>query len=718
MRRFYSPTAQRHLALTPLAVAACSLCVSLGAQAQLATDQASTLPSVSVSAPATRQAKASIAGLGDGPAWQQPVQALTFSEEALKDAAVTRLADLTKLDASVSDSYNTVGYVDALSVRGFTLDNDYNYRREGLPINAQTRLGMDNKAAVEVFKGTSGIQAGVSSPGGLVNLLVKRPEGRVRSATFSIDDTGDALTAVDMGDRFGDRRQWGLRVNAALERLNSHVNESNGHRRLAAVAVDHVLATGQLLEAEMEHSFASQPSIPGFSLLGTQLPSARDISPDINLNNQPWTQPSQFRGTTATLRLKSEWGQGWRSVLTYGAQYLKSNDRAAFPSGCDADGVYDRYCQDGSFDVYDFRSNDESRTTRALLAQLDGTVQTGAVKHDVGASFLRSVHFSDLHMGPYNNVGTGNISGNFPALPQDPSLQYPNTDRHERSSEITLRDAMQWGNWRAWLGVRHSQIRRQAVRADFSFVTPVIHKAVNTPWAALGYGIAPLTQAYISWGEGVELMYAPRKTVNAGAPMPLFKSRQTEVGVKGQVLGNQGTHYWSVSAFRISKPEGAIAPGKIYVMDGVSQHVGAEASWRGRQGPWTWATSAMLLSAKRKDSMFAPDLAPSNVPESLIKLSAGYTFTTPMPITLQGDWVHEGRRWVDAENTTRLPSWTRTDLSLRTTQSWQGQSVTWRLAVKNVFNKRAWREAPTSFDHTYLFQMTERTVTASAQIDF
>ena len=169
MRRFYSPTAQRHLALTPLAVAACSLCVSLGAQAQLATDQASTLPSVSVSAPATRQAKASIAGLGDGPAWQQPVQALTFSEEALKDAAVTRLADLTKLDASVSDSYNTVGYVDALSVRGFTLDNDYNYRREGLPINAQTRLGMDNKAAVEVFKGTSGIQAGVSSPGGLVN---------------------------------------------------------------------------------------------------------------------------------------------------------------------------------------------------------------------------------------------------------------------------------------------------------------------------------------------------------------------------------------------------------------------------------------------------------------------------------------------------------------------------------------------------------------------
>lgn len=720
MRRFPSPTSHRHLALPPLAMAACSLCFSLGVQAQNTPDDASTLPSVGVTAAAKRQAKASIAGLGDGPAWRQPVQAQTFSEEMLKDAQVTRLADLTKLDASVSDGYNTVGYIDTLTVRGFVLDNAYNYRREGLPISAETRIGLENKAAVEVFKGTSGIQAGVSSPGGLVNFLVKRPEGRVHSATFSVDNTGDAMSAVDLGDRFGERRQWGVRVNAIIERLNSHVDDSEGHRRLAAVAVDHVFAPGQVLEAEIEHSFASQPSIPGFSMLGTNLPSASSIDPSINLNNQPWTQPSQFRGTTATIRLKNDWGQSWRSTVTYGAQYLKSNDSAAFPSGCDAEGVYDRYCQDGSFDVYDFRSDDESRTTRAFLAQLEGSVETGSVKHDIGASFLRSVHFSDLHMASFNYppVGVGNISGNFPDLPEDPSLQYPNTDRHERSSEVTLRDAMQWGNWRAWMGVRHSQIRRQAIRADNSFVTPVLHKAVNTPWAALGYTVAPQTQAYVSWGEGIELMYAPRNTANAGSPLPLFKSRQTEVGLKGQVLGARATHHWSVSAFRISKPEGATTPSDVYVVDGTSQHVGLEGAWQGRRGPWTWAGSAMLLDAKRKDSVYAANLAPTNVPERLIKLSTGYTFQTPASITLQGDLVHEGRRWVDVDNTTRIPSWTRMDLSLRTTQQWQGQAVTWKLAVKNLFDKRAWREAPTSFDHIYLLPMAERTITASAQIDF
>ncbi|MFZ2297184.1 MAG: TonB-dependent siderophore receptor, partial [Aquabacterium sp.] len=87
-------------------------------------------------------------------------------------------------------------------------------------------------------------------------------------------------------------------------------------------------------------------------------------------------------------------------------------------------------------------------------------------------------------------------------------------------------------------------------------------------------------------------------------------------------------------------------------------------------------------------------------------------------ITLQGDLVHEGRRWVDVQNTTRIPSWTRMDLSLRTTQPWHGQTVTWKLAVQNLFDKRAWRETPNSFDHIYLLPMAERTITASAQIDF
>ena len=126
----------------------------------------------------------------------------------------------------------------------------------------------------------------------------------------------------------------------------------------------------------------------------------------------------------------------------------------------------------------------------------------------------------------------------------------------------------------------------------------------------------------------------------------------------------------------------------------------------------------MVLDAQRKDSVYAANLAPTNVPERLVKLSGAYTFQGPLALTLQTDIVHEGRRWVDVANTTRTPAWTRTDVSLRSAQSWQGRTITWRMAVQNLFDKRAWREAPNSFDHVYLLPLQERTLTASVQIDF
>lgn len=167
----------------PLAIAALQACclASLGSSAPSAWAQASasaeegTLPATTVTATAPRQGRASISGLGDTPGWQAPVQAQTFGQTALRDAGITRLADLTKLDASLTDAYNAIGYWDSMNVRGFKLDNALNYRREGLPISGETRIALDNKAGIELFKGTSGIQAGTSAPAGLVNYLV-RPE--------------------------------------------------------------------------------------------------------------------------------------------------------------------------------------------------------------------------------------------------------------------------------------------------------------------------------------------------------------------------------------------------------------------------------------------------------------------------------------------------------------------------------------------------------------
>ena len=95
-----------------------------------------------------------------------PISATTFDNATLRDVGAQRITDVLRLDASASDSYNLPAYWDKLSVRGYALDNRYNYRREGLPISAETIIPMDNKERIELLKGTSGIQSGTSAPGG------------------------------------------------------------------------------------------------------------------------------------------------------------------------------------------------------------------------------------------------------------------------------------------------------------------------------------------------------------------------------------------------------------------------------------------------------------------------------------------------------------------------------------------------------------------------
>lgn len=693
------------------------------------TDPNAALPTVTVVAPAAREARASITGLGDTPAWQAPVQAIRLTQDVLKDQQVQRLADLVKLDASTSDSYNTTGYWDYLSVRGFTLDNAYNYRREGLPINAETRIALDNKAAVELLKGTSGIQAGVSAPGGLVNLLVKRPEGRARTAEIGFTGGSSVMAAVDIGDRFGTDQRFGLRVNAAAEKLDTKIDNTKGHRRLLAIATDWVIAPGSVIEAEIEHSLYRQPSVPGFSLLGSALPSASSIDPSRNLNNQPWAQPVEMAGNTGTLRWKQDWSAGWQSVVTYGEQHLRSQDRAAFPSGCAAEGNYDRYCSDGTFDLYDYRSEHESRITRALNAQLSGEVRTGQVKHALKFGLLRAVHTTDLETAAFSPVSLlgseGNIDGNYGPYPATATPDYPNTNRHERSTELSLSDSITFSEqWTAWAGLRHTWLKRRVELTEAGIAAPAsLDQQVTTPWIALGYTLAPRTQVYASWGEGFEArtaMSTPLVTyTNAPQALPVRKSRQIELGVKAQRDHLQ----WGANLFRIQRPEAgpvtdATSGDTSYIFDGKAVHQGAEGFIQTQHGAWTVNGSAMVLHAKREDSQSYDGKRPINVPEHTLKLSGSYRWAWALPITAQADVVHEGRRWVDPDNTVRLPSWTRVDLGLKAQQRVDGSNLTWRLGVTNLFDKRAWRESPTLTGHIYLFPMAERTVTGSLQVDF
>ncbi len=677
---------------------------------------------------------ASVAGFGDAPLARAPLQASSIGQAQLADQGITQFSGLTKLDASVSDAYNAEGYWSNLSVRGYTLDNRFNYRRDGLPINAETAIALDNKDRLELLKGTSGIQAGTSAPGGLLNLVVKRPNGNQRGLRFEAREAGSLTAAIDISQRFGANNNVGLRINAAAEKLDPPQKHTKGQRFLLALAVDWQLSPDTLLQAEAESSHQRQPSVTGFSLLGNSVPSARNISPKLNLNDQPWRQDVVLGGDTASLRWQQRLGAGWKLTAHAMRQSLRSDDRTAFPYGVYDASTYgcpswcDRFAPDGTFTYWEYISNHERRTSGALQLAVSGKLDTGGVQHSVEAGVLGTRYRGLFEDAVFDIAGTGRIDGSLLTAPSAGSAD-ANTNRDERGTEWFVRDAMQLTQqWQLWAGLRHIQMARSSVRtsvgSDGSLRATHFERTDTTPWLALAWQLAAKTLFYGSWGRGLETDVAPNRPnfSNAGEVIPM-RSRQFEAGIKH---GDEQVEA-SLTLFDIARGQTADlgscdAPNTcLRALDGSARHRGVEASLVQQWPTWTLQASAMLLHAQRSGSSQADvnGQRPVNVPSATFRASAEHRPTTWPGLALLASLSAEGNRQVlPNDKTVRIRGWTSLDLGARLRQTVGSTAVTWRLGVDNATDRRAWKESPYQFGHVYLYPLPARTWRVSAQVGF
>ncbi|MBI5717643.1 MAG: TonB-dependent receptor [Burkholderiales bacterium] len=669
----------------------------------------------------TGQPLPAIGGFGDLPESKSPLATTTIGVERLAEIGARSLGDLTRLDASVADAYNSEGYWTALTVRGFVLDPRSNYRRDGLPISAETWLPLANKERLEVLKGTSGMQAGTSAPGGLANLVVKRPMRERRDASLEWREEGSVAAAADLAQRFGGQGEIGVRVNLGAERLRPATRNTDGRSHVLAIAGDLRATPDTLIEAEFERSHRSQPSVPGFSLLGGRIPGAQEIDPRINLNNQPWSLPVVFDGSTGSLRLTqrlpASLGEGdWLFVAHGALQRLRTDDRVAFPFGCfDAgSGTYypDRYCPDGSFDLYDYRSEGERRTVAAFEARAQGSATLAGRKHHLVLGALASRSRDRFNRQAFNFAGTGSIRGDL-VTPAAPDLTGESTQRDEESFEAFLRDRIELApQWQLWAGLRATRLQRESVRTDGSEPTAYTQSFV-TPWLALSHALTASTTLYASAGQGVESAVVPNRArySNAGQPLPALKSRQLEAGVKHDTTAFD----WRLTAFDIARPlpvDRCDAAGTLCASEvGPRQrHRGAEAAAGWTTPGWSLQASAIWLRARIDGGG-----EPTNVPERSARLQGRVDVG---PVALLAFGSYEGPRHITPAEDLELPGWTRWDLAARWRATVAEVPLSVRVGVDNVGDKRAWRESPYQFGHSYLFPLAPRTWRASVAGSF
>jgi iron complex outermembrane receptor protein len=676
----------------------------------------------------TETAPSQISGFGDVPLSQAPFSAIGFDRQLLQDIGAQRVSDALRLDASVADSYNSPAYWDSLSVRGYTLDNRYNYRREGLPISAETMIGMDNKDRLELFKGTSGIQAGTSAPGGLVNYVVKRAPTRsdevIRSVTASHGPGKSSSIGLDLGGRFGDNKDFGYRFNAAYEDLNPYIRNTEGHRNLIALAMDWRISPDSKLEWEFEKSERQQMGVNGYSILDGSNRLPNTVDGKTNLTRQAWSVPAVFAGTTGTLRFKQNLANGWLWTTQYGAQRLRTDDRLTFAYGCGGANC-DRFYSDGSFDLYDYRSDNERRISDALQTEITGQKRWAGLRHDVGMSFMRQRLLdrpSDKQA--YNWAGTGNINGTSDSPQAQPLPIDPNTNRSEYATEIALRDRIELtANTSVWLGLRHTQISRSSAKTDGTqFVSD--QRSFNTPWLAATHRLTNDQTIYASYGEGVESEVAPNriKYTNAGKALPALLSQQFEFGIKSQSAASR----WQVTVFDITRPQSADAcdeSGKVCTrqIDGQARHRGLELAGGLTHAQWRGDVSASWINAKRQNAAIDTSVngqTALNAPRMTLRGLVEYRWSEVPGLRSSLRVSHEGQRRVLEDGSITLPAWTTVDFATHYDTRIDGTRMQWTAAIDNLADRRYWRESPKQFGHYYLYPGAPRTLRIGVKASF
>jgi iron complex outermembrane recepter protein len=103
------------------------------------------------------------------------------------------------------------------------------------------------------------------------------------------------------------------------------------------------------------------------------------------------------------------------------------------------------------------------------------------------------------------------------------------------------------------------------------------------------------------------------------------------------------------------------------------------------------------------------------VPVRTAKFQVRYDLPQLPGLSPQVDVLAVGDRAALPDNSISIPGYVVTDLSLKYVQK-GASTLTWRLGVDNVFDRRVWRESPYQYGHVYLYPLAPRTFRASVEM--
>jgi iron complex outermembrane recepter protein len=600
-------------------------------------------------------------------------------EQVLKDQGITRVTDAVRNVSSVVQDGGFGGTSDQLNIRGFFTDGIFvdGFRGAAGRGFAETA----NVERIEVLRGPASVLFGNTEPGGIINLITKRP---LAEPVYSVDlqggSDGFVRTTVDLTGPMNDDRTILYRFNAAYERADGFRNfDQDINRVFVAPSFSFSLGDATSLDLDFTYRYDKRPFDRGFLAIGRGIvdtPLSRIFGEPDDFN--------RVREYGAGIRLEHEFSDSWKVRNQFRLLSTDSFDYRAEPVSLDeTTGILTR----------NFRSNDDRSEVYSLQTDVLGNFFTGSVEHNllIGLDLRRQTSGGTqrrLPVGLTPDLDIFNPVYNVIERPPLSALTNEVRNNSDRTNAlgILVQDQIQildnlivvvGGRFDAVSQNSRNKLTDDGSGQDVTAFTPTIG-VVYQP-------IEPIS-LYANYARS----FQPNFGTNVdGDFLRPERGTQYEVGVQAAINDRLTA---SLAAYTITKTNLATtdpANPDFSLPIAEQRSRGIDLNLAGEVLPgWNLIASYGYIDAAYTKEFFGlpPDSRVQNVPEHTASLWSTYTIQSG---NLQGlgfgaGVFYVGDRAGDFSDTFDLPSYLRTDAAIFYRRN------NWRAAinVQNLFNVR------------------------------
>ncbi|XVO88471.1 TonB-dependent siderophore receptor [Pseudomonas palleroniana] len=612
-----------------------------------------------------------------------PAQVLRDQQPRNLDDALGNVSGITQA--------NTLGSTqDAVMLRGFGDNRNGSIMQDGMPV-VQGRALNSTAERVEVLKGPSSLLYGIQDPGGVVNIVSKKPELMqstsltVRGSTFGDGKNGSGGN-LDTTGPIGDS---GLAYRLIVDHEDEDYWRNFGTHRetLLAPSLAWYGDTTKVVFAYEHREFLSPfdrgTAIDPKTNHPLNIPATRRL--DEPFNNM------EGRSDLYRLEVDHDLNDDWKAHFGYSWNRETYDASQVRVVKVNTNGTLTR-SMDGTQGAL--------TTDRFATASLEGKVDVAGMQHDLVFGLddeYRKIYRADLiRQAPrgvfnYNNPVYGNeVAGTTVSAPDS------NQTDLLRSDSLFFQDAIHLTDQWILVGGARYQMYDQYAGKGVPFTANTDGNGQKwVPRAGLVYRYTDQLSFYGSYTESFKpnSTIAPlaNKTVLDGSLEP-EQSKAWELGTKFDMPGRITA---SAALFNIEKRNVLVQVGdglaSVYSVAGKVRSRGLELDASGQLtdnwsliGSYAYTDAVVVEDSKYKGN----DL--QNVAKNTASLSAVYDFGS----LLGGDQlrVGAGARYVgeragDAANSFELPSYTVADAFATYDTKIDGQKVKFQLNVKNLFDR-------------------------------